>query len=124
MKEITLLKSTMVEGTFRKAGWNGEVSSATKRTLLSMGKIEADETEESVEVSLAVDVTNTEDFENMKNDLEEHKGEITRLNNEIETLKNTITAREKEYATLYEDVFTLPLKELRAKYQNAKEREK
>ena len=133
MQEITLLKSTIVEGTFRKAGWNGEVSPTTKRTLLSMGKIEADEAE-TVAVSLAVDVTNSEEFEQMQDEnktlkeanaslivgmvvaknslqisqanLEEHKGENARLNNEIETLKQTVE----------KDIKDMTLKDLREKY--------
>lgn len=57
----------MVEGHYRKQGWEGEVTSKTKKTLLSMGKIEADK-EEMVKVGLEVDVKNSEEFEQMQKD--------------------------------------------------------
>lgn len=112
-KKIILISSTMVEGTFRKMGWEGEVSKRTARSLKSMGKCTYED-DEKTEVNLAIDVTNTEVFEELKN-------ENKNLKIEIAQVSEIVSTREDEYRNIYTDLMNIStlkeLKEIQKRYR-------
>lgn len=106
--KIKLTKSTIVDGKQKKAGWSGEVSFSEASSLISMGKAVSEELETTA-VNLKLDIENTEAFKELTDAhasltiaKKEAEDELDEANNYILQLNN--------------DIHTLTLKELRAKY--------
>ena len=89
--EIILTASTIVNGKQKEEGWQGEVSFSEGRTLVSMGKATEVKEDEEVEVSLVVDVENSEQFKKMQEDVAYYKEEIEELRSSYASLFESLS---------------------------------